>query len=147
MPDHRHTITIRRIGEVRQILCLTIYAFHCGVRAYTEMIMTRREGLRPEPEETAKVLALAKGLSRHLERELECFDGSSFSVGGFKTVYDMLYLPAARALADALDLFLDTESDLLRQPCYEELEGTHVRVVIEVIHDAAKTLCEQQRFQ
>ena len=87
----------------------------------------------PEPENVADVCAMALALAQFLNRELVRLDGPA-AAARTKVVYDALHLPLLILLSHHAARYVESEDwQLLCQPLQEDLAGTQLRIVIEIL--------------
>jgi hypothetical protein len=79
-------------------------------------------------------------LGRNLNRELARLDCGLDSDASFKSIFDRVYLPAARSLADSLAWLRLEELALLRLPLWPALATTQIRIILQVLAALDKLL-------
>ena len=95
----------------------------------------------PEPENSAKVAALARWLGQSLSRELCRLEGIGPVSPKMKEFYDGVYLPRLIALAKQVDRRVAFEDmPLLYQPLHPDLAATQIRFVLELLELIVKAL-------
>jgi hypothetical protein len=80
----------------------------------------------------AKLMAFVAELLQSLEWELLHLEFGRRPARQMKEVYDAVYLPIAKALADGITTSA-AEAAILHFPLWEDLASTQVRIVLEIL--------------